>query len=435
MTLKRILIGLVVIVVLAGAAALAYAMRYPALPAITPPEAASFDSAQVEKGHMLASIGDCGVCHTRPGGEPYAGGLPLPSPFGTIYTTNITPDPQTGIGQWSLEAFTRAMHEGVDRNGGYLYPAFPYDHFAKVTEEDIAAIYAYLMAGVQPVAYQAPENEMPFPFNIRLGVAGWNLLFLKQGVWQDDPTKDAEWNRGAYLAEGLGHCGACHSPRNFIGAVDMGAGAFSGGEAEGWHAPALDGSSPAPIKWTQNALVDYLFDGWHEDHGIAGGPMTPIVDDLYDQSEDDIFAIAAYIASLQEGAVQDEAAIAAARAQAESLEWGASDAPAVPTDPTLAEGARVFEARCVTCHKAGGNPAPLALTAALNSPHAGNAIITIQNGIKPPRGSLDRTMPAQGLNLTDAEFVAVVKFIRDRFSDEPAWANIEAQVQAVRQGH
>jgi len=236
----------------------------------------------------------------------------------------------------------------------------------------------------------------------------------------------AEAQRGQMLVQEL-ECAECHSPMG----DPM---AFSGGESDGWHGPALDGSWPNPVKWTQNDLVDYLFDGFHENHGVAGGPMTKTVDTLYDRSEDDAFAIAAYIVSLMGGEPTDEAASTAAREQAAALEWGSPTQPAAPTDPMLAEGHRVYEQRCTTCHKAGGLPTPLALTAAMLSPHAGNAVFAIQHGIKPPRGALDRGMPAQGLNLSDPEFVAVVNYIRDRFTDLPAWTDVETLVTSARGG-
>jgi mono/diheme cytochrome c family protein len=254
------------------------------------------------------------------------------------------------------------------------------------------------------------------------GFIGLSALAIALGVSGFALAQD-EVARGAALVERL-KCGTCHSPMDNPTA-------YTGGESDGWHAPAF--TVATPVKWTQDSLVDYLFDGWDADHGIAGGPMTKIVNDISAMApEDDVYAIAAYVASLQGDVPVDEAADQAAREAAMALDWGSPAQPPAPTDPVLAEGARVFEARCVSCHKAGGQPTPLALTAALRAPHGGNAAFTIQNGIKPPRGSLDRTMPAQGINLTDAEFVAVMQFIRDRFSDEPAWDGVEALVQTAR---
>ena len=285
------------------AAAVFWANRHPEIAPVAPPGEGAFDTALLRNGEALAGIGACAVCHTADRGASFAGGLALPTPFGVVYSTNITPDADSGIGSWPEAAFRRAMREGVDRRGRHLYPAFPYDHFTRVTDEDIHAIYAYLMAQ-EPVAFAAPENELRFPFNIRMLLAGWKLLFLETGEFEADPNRDEEWNRGAYLAEGVGHCGACHTPRNVFGAVSREL-AFGGGEAEDWHVPALNADSPAPVPWSQLQLVNYLFDGWDAEHGIAAGPMAPVVNHLYDQSEDDVFAMAAYIESWQRPKLSD----------------------------------------------------------------------------------------------------------------------------------
>jgi mono/diheme cytochrome c family protein len=423
------------IIVLGAVGAFFWANRHPEIAAIVPPDPASFDAGLVERGEMLAGLGNCGVCHTRVGGEAYAGGLALQTPFGIIHTTNITPDPATGIGMWSEQAFIRAMHQGVDREGNHLYPAFPYDFFAKVTEEDLGAIYAYLMT--RPPVVAAPQpNGLGFPFNIRPLLAGWNLLFLERGAFRADPAQDDEWNRGAYLTEGLGHCAACHSPRNFLGAPARGADAYAGGQAEGWYAPPLNRDTPAPTPWTQLALVNYLIDGWDAHHGIAAGPMRPIADDLYEQSEDDVFAIAAYVMSLKGGekpAGEQDTLTAAARAFAEGAEWGHPENPALPQDPVLLAGAGVFEAQCADCHKTNGKSAPLGLTTTVNAPNASNFMQIVLHGIQPPpRGVLDRSMPGRAIQISDDELVALTAFVRSRFSQKPAWDDVEDEVQKAR---
>src|SRR5258706_4726048 len=243
---------------------------------INPGTSSRFDPQLVRHGAELAALGDCNTCHTVPNGKAFAGGLPVPTPFGTIYSTNITPDPETGIGRWSEPAFQRAMHKGVDRDGRHLYPAFPYDHFTLVSNEDNRALYSFLMTR-QPVRAVAPENALPFPLNIRSVVAGWKLLFLHQGPFRADPAHDAVWNRGAYLVQGIGHCGACHTPRNILGAEKTGQ-VFAGGEAEGWHGFTINAASPAPIPWNADSLNAYLRQGWHGLHGVARGPMAPVAD-------------------------------------------------------------------------------------------------------------------------------------------------------------
>ena len=232
------------------------------------PVASSFDPAIVRRGAELALIGDCKTCHTAPGGRVFAGGLAMPTPFGTIYSTNITPEPETGIGSWSEAAFKRAMREGVDRRGRKLYPAFPYDHFTLTTDDDIKALYAFFMTR-DPVKVTAPANALPFPINVRLVLAGWKLLFLRERRLDPDPSRDEVWNRGRYLVEGLGHCGACHTPRNLMGAEEK-SHEFQGGEAEGWRAYALGAASQSPMPWNEAALDQYLSKGSHGRFRVKG---------------------------------------------------------------------------------------------------------------------------------------------------------------------
>jgi mono/diheme cytochrome c family protein len=434
---KKLLVGLGILVVL-GLAGLGgfylLATRYGALPPITPVDATTLDGDLVERGELLAAVGDCEVCHTRPGGEPYAGGLPLPTPFGIIYSTNITPDPETGIGAWSGEAFLRAMHQGIDRQGNHLYPAFPYDHFALVTEDDVAALYAYLMSQ-QAAQYTPPANEMPFPFSFRPVLEGWKILFHRPQVYTADASKDEEWNRGAYLVGGLAHCGACHTPRNAFGASDTSK-FFGGATAEGWYVPAIGAASHSPIGWTQDAYLNYLFDGWDEHHGIAAGPMAPVIDSMAAADEDDIFAMATYLASLAEeptDAAVDEAVIKIA-----ALDWAEAERPGganAPTDPALLHGEEVFFNQCVKCHKARmakAQPASLGLTAAVNAPVPDNLLHVVVHGVQPARASSQRGMPAQGPAINDADMVALANFVRWRFTDLPAWTGVEEALARSR---
>jgi len=255
------LLSIVVILLIVAAAGFALWSRRPEIAAIEPPPSQVFSRQQIEKGAELAALGDCNICHTVSGAAAYAGGRPMPTPFGTIYSTNITPDPQTGIGRWSEEAFRRAMREGIARDGRHLYPAFPYDHFTHARDDDLNALYAFVMTR-QPVANPPQDDRLSFPFNQRWLLAFWNLFYLDTTRIEPDPRHDAQWNRGAYLVEGLGHCGDCHTPRNLLGAEESGL-ALAGGEAEGWSAPALNTASPAPAsgmgrrawrgRWTNEA--------------------------------------------------------------------------------------------------------------------------------------------------------------------------------------
>src|SRR6266516_6297760 len=242
---SRIVASIVAVVLLGGAAAAFAIVWRPAIAAVEPPGPLAFDAALVKRGRDLAAIGNCNDCHTVRGGKDFAGGLPVPTPFGIIYSSNITPDPETGIGRWPEAAFRRAMQSGVDRNGAHLYPTFPYDPFTHVSDEDDRALYAYLMTR-RPVRAPARDNQLSFPLNQRFVIAGWKLLFLRHGGYQPDGRHSAEWNRGAYLVEGLAHCGSCHTPRNTLGAERASA-PFAGCDVDNWHAYAINAQSPAPI--------------------------------------------------------------------------------------------------------------------------------------------------------------------------------------------
>lgn len=233
----------------------AFIMWEPAIDPVSRPAASSFDNQLKLEGARIVALGDCVVCHTSKGGAPFAGGLPLATPFGTIYATNITPDTDTGIGNWSEDAFKRAVRHGISRDGHQLYPAFPYIHFTRMSDHDISAAYAYLMSR-DAVHATTPDNKLIFPLNFRPLVAFWNVLFLRAGEHTADPTKDAEWNRGRLLVDGLGHCASCHSPLNPIGGEKLGR-AFDGGVVDGWEAPPLNALASAVKPWTQDQLVQH----------------------------------------------------------------------------------------------------------------------------------------------------------------------------------
>src|ERR1700730_10768020 len=337
----RITASVIAIVMLAGAAA-AYAIAWrPAIAAIEPPAPQSFDAALVKRGRDLAAIGNCNDCHTVRGGKNFAGGLPVPTPFGTIFSSNITPDAETGIGRWPEAAFRRAMQSGVDRDGRHLYPTFPYDHFTNVTDEDDQALYAYLMTR-QPVHAPARANQLSFPLDRRFVIAGWQLLFLRRGTYQPDLAQSAEWNRGAYLVEGLAHCGACHTPRNALGA-ERATAQFAGGDVDNWHAYAINAQSPAPVPWDADALFAYLRDGWHPDHGVARGPMAQVVSNLSEVPESDVRAIAVYMAGQF---------VAPTPARKRSGDEVLAQAKSPPAQTASAEpGASIYAAACATCHE------------------------------------------------------------------------------------
>ena len=296
MTRSGVIASVLVALVLGGAVAAVAAVWRPAIGAIDPSAQQPFEPDLVKRGRALAAIGNCSNCHTAGAGRDLAGGVAVPTPFGTVFSSNITPDADTGIGRWSEAAFRRAMRNGVDREGRHLYPTFPYDHFTNVSDEDDRALYAYLMTR-EPVRSAAPENRLSFPFDQRVLIAGWKLLFLRRDTHHPNSSKSAEWNRGAYLVEGLAHCGACHTPRNALGAERAGA-PFAGGDVENWQAYAINADSPSPVRWDADALFSYLRNGWHPDHGTARGPMAQVVANLSSVSSDEVRAIATYAASV-----------------------------------------------------------------------------------------------------------------------------------------
>jgi mono/diheme cytochrome c family protein len=399
-----------------------------------------FDSTMVEAGAQLAAVGNCIACHTVPGQKAFAGGLAVPTPFGTIHSTNITPDKQTGIGTWSEAAFRRAMREGVDREGRHLYPAFPYDHFTHVTDEDISTLYAYLMTR-EPVSAKAPANDLAFPVNFRPLLAGWKLLFLDEGPFQTNAERDAAWNRGAYLAEGLGHCGACHTPRNSLGAEDK-VRHFAGGEAEGWIGYAINDSAHAPIPWDRDALAFYLRNGWHDLHGVSRGPMAEVTGNLAALPDSDVEAIATYIASLMGN--PDAERLAAADQLREEIaagpgaQLGEADSQAVPGPGGDRSGAAIYASACATCHESGRRPPygglDFRLSTAINAPSPQNIINVTLFGLPPADGEASAVMPGFANALSDQQIADLLAYMRERFSDRPAWQGIAEMTRKTRTG-
>jgi len=439
MRTRNIAFSLLALVVLGGGAFAAYAW-HPAIDPIDPPRRESFDPALVRRGAQLAALGNCNVCHTVPGGQVFAGGLALPTPFGTIYSTNITPDPETGIGRWSEAAFARSMRAGLDRDGSHLYPAFPYNHFTLVSDEDNRALYAYLMTR-DPVRAPARENDLPFPLNQRFVLAGWKLLFFREGPYRPAQDQGEEWNRGAYLAEGLGHCGACHTPRNALGAEKRGE-HYAGGEAEGWHAYAINAASAAAVPWTTDSMFDYLRRGWHEHHGIARGPMAPVTANMAYVPEEDARAVAAYtVASMGQPSAERqrraEALLAARGPVGGGARPAASDSQTVPASGGE-PGAAIYAGACATCHEA-GRPLPfgginLAFSSGVRGESPENLINVVLNGLPAAEGERAPIMPGFRGVLDDAQLVALLSHLRARFGEAPAWEGLDKAVREARSG-
>ncbi len=438
MKLRNILFGFVAIVIICCIGFLAYAWK-PAIDPITPPAIASFDPALVQAGAKLAAIGNCTACHTKPGGRSFAGGFAIPTPFGTIYSSNLTPDPETGIGSWSEAAFTRAMRDGVSRDGKHLYPAFPFDHFTVVSDEDDRALYAFLMTR-QPVKLQPPANELPFPLNIRLVLAGWKALFFHAGAYQNVASESAEWNRGAYLVNGLGHCGACHTPRNMFGAEEGGS-HFAGGVVDGWTAFALDAASPAPVPWTHDSLYTYLRQGWHPDHGVANGPMGEVTGNLGLLPDSDISAIATYIASTmgtptpeREQRAQEIRNLVSKHIDTTTT---ANVTPA-NADTPAGRGAVIYQAACAVCHD-GSRPQPFGginfhLSTALNAQDPQNVINTVLYGLPAASGRQSAIMPGFAPTMNDEQLTDLLAYLRGNFAGKPAWSDVTKQIADTRNG-
>lgn len=428
---KSIAVALAAVVVLGSVAACTMGW-HKSIDPIDPPAPASFSKDEIARGMQLAAVGDCMACHTALNGKPFAGGLPLQTPFGTLYSSNITPDAQTGIGRWSLEAFTRAMRAGISREGSQLYPAFPYPHFTHMTDDDIKSVYAYVMTRT-PVQATPPANNLSFPFNFRPLVAGWNLLFLSEGALPEEPGKSAQWLRGRYLVEGPGHCAACHSPMNALGAEKGGAAAFSGGLVDGWEVPPLNALAHGARPWTADQLTAYLRSGLASEHGAAAGPMRPVAHHLGDLADSDVRAMAAYLLSLDGQAGQAASMPAAAPAPAP-----ASAAAGAESTLRMNNGAALFASTCASCHDAsapmsaiGGRPS-LSASTVVNAASPRNAINMVLNGIPLISGGAPHYMPAFANTLTDVQIADVLAYTRVRIAGQPAWPTLDGDVAKIR---
>lgn len=379
------------------------------------------DAALVERGRYLAVAGDCAACHSAPGKAPFGGGVAIASPLGTIYSTNITPSSKAGIGAWTEEQFSRAVRAGVKADGSHLYPAMPYTAYARLTDDDTRALYAYFMHGVQASDIPAPATSLPFPFNVRTSMAAWNWLFLDRRPFTPDPSKSAEWNRGAYLAQGLAHCGTCHTPRNFLMAEkpDL---YLRGGSLGTWYAPDITPGKPG---WDRDAMVAYLRTGHAGNGATAGGPMLEAIDKSFSKmAPQDIAAIATYL---------------------DALPPGQHGAPAPKVEPIVASdiaemagqvtpGERLYRNYCAACHQVGGDgmrglPA-LRNHAVLHTPSADNVAMAILEGVWPEEG---QGMPGFEHELDDGDVAAITNYVMASFGNSKVGLDAD-RVAALRQG-
>jgi mono/diheme cytochrome c family protein len=414
-----ILIGSVVAII--GVAGLAIS-QMPALPAhpssaVTPQglltqplNDSAPNAAQLRRGQYLVAAGDCLSCHLREGGELFAGGLGLNTPFGVIYTSNITPDRATGIGAWTGDQFYRAMHDGKGAQGEDLYPAFPYPWFRRVSREDDDAIFAYLMT-LPAVGYTPPKNDLSFPLNFRSFVGAWNMLFLDSHNFQSDPGQSAEWNRGAYLVNGLGHCGGCHTPKNSFGA-DKSKQDLHGGKLDNWVAPDLTSNTRIGLgDWSVDDIAEFLGSGRNA-HAAAGGAMAEVI---------------SYSTSLMSDA--DRRAIAV---YLKSQPASPSVASSAPEPGAMRRGAEIYSDACASCHLDNGVGQsrlfpPLGRDAMLQQPDPTGLehliLAGTHVGVSSSRPS-PLGMPSFAWKLTDQEIADVSTFIRN------TWGNHAGPVPA-----
>ncbi|MET4804701.1 mono/diheme cytochrome c family protein [Bradyrhizobium sp. LB11.1] len=384
----------------------------------TAAQAQDKNSDIIARGEYLARAGDCTACHTAPEGRLFAGGHAMPTPFGTIYTSNITPDPETGIGKWSADDFYRTMHNGRFPDGGLIYPAMPFASYTKVTRDDSDAIFAYLRS-IAPVSQKNKPHELRFPYDNRQLILGWRTLFFREGEFKPDPTKSAEWNRGAYLVEGLGHCGMCHSPINALGGTSQ-SDAFKGGliPMQNWYAPSLTNNREAGLgDWSIKDITDLLQTGVSA-RGVVYGPMAEVVHNSLQYLNDaDTKAMAVYLKGI---------------AEASSPPRASSALPNTESSLLISLGKTVYDKNCASCHGSQGEGRPphwppLANNQSIEMQSAVNPIRMVLNGGYPP-GTKGNPMPYgmppfAGL-LSDNEVAAVVSYIRT------AWGNRGTPVSA-----
>ncbi|WP_369810102.1 cytochrome c [Bradyrhizobium sediminis] len=372
----------------------------------------------IARGKALTYAADCASCHTADPSKPFAGGKRIDTPFGAIYSPNLTPDRETGLGAWSDDDFIRALRYGVAPDGSRYYPAFPYPNFTRLIRDDVLAIRAYL-ATLPPVRNRPPPPQLRWPLNYRVLMRGWNFLFFRPGIFQPNQQKSAEWNRGGYLVTGAAHCGACHTPKNILGADKRGQ-AYGGGLVDGWFAPRLDGSDRSGLKsWSIEDIAEYLQSGRNGKSHAAGLMAEVVVNSTSKMSDADIRAIAVYLKDLPAGAPE----------------------PAVtpPPQAEMTAGKAIYARACIACHEADGSGAPriyppLPGNANLQAADPSSTLRIILDGaqtVTTPRAPNTGSMPAYAKQLSDREIAEVTNYIRN------SWGNAAppvtpAQVRKAR---
>jgi mono/diheme cytochrome c family protein len=366
---------------------------------------------RIERGRYLTLLSDCAACHTKPGGPPFAGGLPLQTPFGTLVAPNITPDRETGIGNMTDAEFLAALHDGRGRNGRRLYPAMPYPAYTRMSDDDVLAIRSYL-ATVTPVSNKVVVNQLPFPFNIRLSMVAWNALNFTPGRYQPNPRKSAEWNRGAYIVEGAEHCGTCHTPKTILGG-DKNDHALAGATLQGWFAPEITNDPRKGIgRWSKDDLIQYLKTGTNK-WTLASGPMAEAVTHSTSRiTDEDIADIATYLKDSGTGGSAPK------------------PGPLAPDDNAMRVGAAIYKDSCAACHRDAGtgevNLFPrLAGSAMVQSDDPTTLLRVVLQGTRAastPSAPTAPAMPAFDWRLNNAQVAAVLTYIRN------SWGNAAAAV-------
>lgn len=370
-----------------------------ALPALAVDEQ---NFSRVERGRYLVIVADCGACHTNPGGgRPFAGGRPIETPFGTVASANITPDQATGIGSWTEEEFLAAVKSGTRKGGAHLYPAMPYPYFARMTDDDVRAMRTFL-ATVPAVHNRVTTNQLPFPFNIRSGMIAWNLLYFRPGVFRPAPDKSPEWNRGAYLVEGPGHCGACHTPKSSLGG-DRSSQALQGSPVQGWFAPEITGNARLGIgSWSVDDVVSYLATGRNR-VSSATGPMAEVVGHSTSRmSEADLRAIATYL---------------------KDAPGSSSASPKTDAQALQGAGAAIYRDVCSACHAPDGKGVAglipsLAESPSLRADDPSSILRIVLRGtrtVATDKAPTAPAMPSFGWQLDDAQVAAVLNYVRNQW--------------------
>ncbi|MGF6572982.1 mono/diheme cytochrome c family protein [Paraburkholderia sp. GAS333] len=397
----------------------------------------------VKRGEYLAKAGDCIACHSAPQGKPFAGGLPLATPLGEIVSTNITPSKTNGIGNYTLDQFSAALRQGVRADGQHLYPAMPYTSYAKVSDDDVKALYAYFMQGVAPVDTSPPSTDLPFPFNVRLSMAAWNLLFLDRQPFNADPAKSVEWNRGAYLVQGLAHCSTCHTPRNALMAEDTSA-SLGGSVVGTWYAPNVSSDATSGIgSWSEDEIAAYLRTGHVVGRAQAAGPMAEAVDNSFQHlSDSDLHAMAVYLKSA--APVHN----AADRQAADT--WGAAKSSLdeirgvpLPADANQMSGPQIYDAYCASCHQAHGEGAGQGIdgpglpslfhNTALGHANTNNLVMVMLEGVHRQDSAPDVLMPAFGHLLSDQQIATLGNYLLKQYGNPDASVTVQ-QVTTLRKG-